>query len=168
MNEEEVSIRHRYLRLDGIVSPSSLGLVEQGLPRDLPPHSRICFVDFADADFGLPRRFDTVFDLADPDRHWTVEVEIVAVTQQWGIPLDLIPHGWKTICVLVFSHGVPEIIDSLPVVDRWYGAFRHILGLCERYVYPEIAAGCRADAARRDAAGADGNAGFQDRGNGNS
>lgn len=44
---------------------------------------------------------------------------IIGVTQQFGRAFDQIPHEWKTICLLDFSDGVPDLIRTLPVIESW-------------------------------------------------
>jgi hypothetical protein len=61
MTEEQVSLEQRFLWLDGIVSPSGLKAVEEGLRTVQPAHSRVCFVGFSYADLPSPKRFDILF-----------------------------------------------------------------------------------------------------------
>jgi hypothetical protein len=78
-----------------------------------------------------------LFDLYAPERCWDVTARVVAVTQQFGYPWDEVPHGWKTICIIEFPAGVPEVIDALPVVDAWHMS-HHRIGMCQKSAYPAI------------------------------
>ncbi len=41
---------------------------------------------------------------------------------EFGQPFDLVPHGWKTICLLDFPTGLPSLVERLPVIEDWYGS----------------------------------------------
>jgi hypothetical protein len=48
--------------------------------------------------------------------------ELVAVTQQFDILWDEIPHGWKTICALrPLGNSSASVLEELPFTDSWYG-----------------------------------------------
>jgi hypothetical protein len=64
--------------------------------------------------------------------------EVIAITQQYAKPFDEVPHGWKTICLVKFEEGIPDIITSLPVVNGWYEN-RYTVSLCDTDVWRLIA-----------------------------
>lgn len=136
-SEEQTPIEQRYLRLEGLVSEFVLVSVANGLPKDAPANSRVCFVGFSYADLSLPKEFDLIFDLAFPENALPAASRVIAATQQYGKPFAEIPHGWKTICIIEFPCGVPALIEHLPVVDAWYES-RVELGLCTSSAYTSI------------------------------
>jgi hypothetical protein len=110
----------RYLWFEGKVSPRAMEHIRDGLPTDQPQHTELLFVGFAYADLPLGKQFDIVFPRDQPQKGVRCECRIVAATQQWGKPLSEVPHGWKTICMVEFPQGVPELVRELPVVDGWH------------------------------------------------
>ena len=122
--EDTVDVNKRYLVLEGRASPQVERQIRTGLPHNRPSPSRVCFVSFAYADLPLPKEFDTLFWGDRLESVIFTRSRIVGVTQQFAKPFDSIPHGWKTICLIHFPEGVPEIIDDLPVVQGWYQSNR--------------------------------------------
>lgn len=118
--ESSVQVEERFLWFEGKVSPEAMGHVRAGLPTVWPPHTEVLFVGFAYADLPLDKRFDAVFPRDRPREGVQCECRIIAATHQWGKPLLEIPHGWKTICVVEFPNGTPELIRQLPVVNGWH------------------------------------------------
>jgi hypothetical protein len=119
-SEAETPIEERYLWLEGRVSPPSMDVIKAGLPPTRPADTEVVFVGFAYADLPFSKRFDVVFPTGKPQDGVHCECRIIAATQQFSKPLPEIPHGWKTICVVHFARGIPELIRQLPVVDSWY------------------------------------------------
>ena len=119
-SEADTPVEQRYLWLEGKVSPASLDLIKSGLPTERPAHVEALFVGFAYADLPLPKRFDFVFLRGRPQEGVPCECRVTAATQQFGIELPEVPHGWKTICIVHFPTGVPELVRQLPTVDDWY------------------------------------------------
>lgn len=118
--EYYVPVEDRYLSIKGKVSPGSFDLIKSGLPAGKPNNAEILFVGYAFADVPLGKRFSVIFPKNDPGEGIYYESKIVAVTQQFGKPTEVIPRGWKTICLVEFPQGIPEIIKNLPVVDTWF------------------------------------------------
>lgn len=149
-SEDVVPLYQRYLSVEGHLSSRAKRLVHEGLPRQLPRNSRVCFLASAYADLPLPKEFDTVFsyhreetvvrhadelELVFRLKHLATAVftgvRIVAVTQQLSEALQEIPDGCKTIGVLEFPEGVPLMIDELPTVNAW-GESPASVALCSR------------------------------------
>jgi hypothetical protein len=55
-----------------------------------------------------------------------VPSRILAVTQQFAKPFDIIPHFCATICLIEFPLGIPALIDNLPSVDQWHQSSQKI------------------------------------------
>lgn len=118
--EESVPLAQRYLVIEGHVSAQSLPLVISGLGAGPSPRGRILFVSFAYADVPLGKTFNSIFPEGRPEEAKLTVARIEAVTQQFGKPFDEIPHGWKTVCLIEFPHGIPGMIAALPTVDAWH------------------------------------------------
>ena len=116
-----------------------LSAIAEGLPDHAGWNRRVCFVGFSYADLSLPKQFDCVFDLSNPQRVEQAEILITAATQQFAKPVDLLDDGWKTICVIEFPGGVPTLVDEMPTVDSWYKSELK-LGVCNDTAYPVVAA----------------------------
>ncbi len=84
-----------------------------------PETAVCCFVGFAYADLPVGKTFDRVFSRADYRRVQDARCTITGVTQQFGRVFDEVPHGWKTICLLNFPKGVPDLIRTLPLIASW-------------------------------------------------
>lgn len=119
-SEHDTAIEERYLWLEGRVSSASMERIKAGLPATQQPDTETLFVGFAYADLPFTKRFDVVFPKGRPQDGISCECRVVAATQQWGKPFPSIPAGWKTICVIHFAGGIPQLVQRLPVVDRWY------------------------------------------------
>jgi hypothetical protein len=146
-DEEAVELAYRYLYLDGLASLSVEKLARRALPADWPVNSRLCFVGYAYANLEFPKPFDTMFlvntdeCVSDSERdclnfrphHLATGIaapsRILAATQQFGVPEKRISGGWKLICLIDFPAGVPEMIETLPVVDSWFVS-RQCVCLC--------------------------------------
>jgi hypothetical protein len=76
-------------------------------------------VSYAYADLPLGQRFDAVAQSDTLQGAEATTARILAVTQQFGVALDVVPKGWKTICVIDFPAGVPACVAQLPVLDAW-------------------------------------------------
>jgi hypothetical protein len=163
IDETKVPLRSRFLWLEGRLntgkegrSPHSEAALRRALPLEWPTTSRICVVGYAYATLPLPKEFDTMF-AADCDEcvydydgddctafrphHLASAVavtsRILAVTQQFLTPECEIPNGWKTICLIDFPSGVPDMVEQLPEVDGW-GISSHWVCLCDSATWSEL------------------------------
>ena len=66
-----------------------------------------------------------------------VKSRILAVTQQFLTPECEIPGGWKTICLIDFPSGVPEMVEQLPEAEGW-GISRYWVCLCNYATWAEL------------------------------
>lgn len=119
-SEANTPIEERYLWLEGRVSPASMELIRVGLPSTQPSNTEVVFVGFAYADLPFTKRFGVVFPRERPHEGVRCECRILAATQQFSKPLSEVPHGWKTICMVHFPDGIPQLVRELPVVDAWH------------------------------------------------
>jgi hypothetical protein len=109
-----------YLWMEGILSAKARGAIQQGLLDPMPPNSEILFVGFSYADLPLGKEFEIIFPRNRPSLGLICRSRIVSATQEWGQPFSEIPHGWKTIAVVQFPGGIPQLVRELPTVDGWY------------------------------------------------
>ncbi len=75
------------------------------------------FTLYAYADFKIPKEFDCIFEIENPNN---VVVEIFKLTQviyEGKYPTDTIEHGHKHICIFEFENTVPEIIHQLYIAN---------------------------------------------------
>ena len=59
-SEAQTPVEARVLRVQGLVSPSTLQLVRKGLPKRWPSSARCVFVSYAHADMPVGKLFDAV------------------------------------------------------------------------------------------------------------
>ena len=137
--EYKVPVCDRILTLEGRASPRILESLPSPFGGPHTPSDVIFFSSFAYADLPVGKRFDTVFSRARPEQMESTSCHLVAVTQQFAILDDKIPHGWKTICMFRFDVTVPELVVALPEVEAWYeGAYDDRLGLATRETWNAI------------------------------
>ena len=119
LEENEVDLADRILCLEGSVSDRIFNSVKAGLPFGCKA-AECYFVTFSYADLPLPKQFEVIFMLAQPDQADIAPVVIKAVTQQFSRAWDSVPHGWKTICWLENATSHSKILRAMPQVDGWY------------------------------------------------
>ncbi len=120
-------VEQRFLHLVGRASAKVVTLLRGGLPGELPPDTAILFVGFSYADIPLGKTFSVAFPTDKPSEAVQCASRIIAVTQQFGKPINEIPHGWKTICAVEFPAGIPQLVRELATVESWY---ENSNGLC--------------------------------------
>lgn len=81
-------------------------------------------------DTEIPKTYDFLIDLDDPQGGIDTEVTIVHAIYNGVVPLNTIEHGHKTVCVLEFSGGIPERLDLLLPFEE--SAFKFRFGLCSK------------------------------------
>ena len=126
--EDRTPVEQRFLFFKGKVS-KRVKLPKSGLHDYDLPNAELLFVGYAYADIPLGKKFEVVFPKDRPEAGLLRESQIIAVTQQFDVPLEVIPHGWKTICVVQFPQGVPELVSNLPVVEDWF-AYNDYVCVC--------------------------------------
>ena len=135
--EDRTEEDERFLMLEGLVVPRSEPY--PGLRVSLGPTGRLCMVGFAYADLPLPATFDVVLDRDDPGVRRDVPAIVVAVTQQYCIPFDVVPRGWRTLCAIDFPLGVPDLVEALPVATSWdYSQATGRVAVCRIAAYEAV------------------------------
>ncbi len=85
------------------------------------------FCDFSKYDIPVGYFFSKVFD-SSKVVVYSGTIELVAVTQQYLQPLELVPSGWKTICTFCFDdegRGYP--FDKLKKISDWYDSLDYLI-----------------------------------------
>ena len=118
--ESDVALRERVLVAEGRASPATLVRIAAALPQERSTNCEVLFFSFAYADIPIGRTFSVAFPANAPQLATRTSCQILAVTQQFAKPFDEIPHGWKTICLVKFAEGIPDVIGSLPFVNGRY------------------------------------------------
>jgi hypothetical protein len=117
--EEDTPLTERVLLVESRADSSALATIGQGLPRRSANEVAL-FLSYNYADVPVGRSFDCCFRRSDRrDVAW-VTTTVVAVTQQFGVGWDMIPHGWKTLAVLRFEPEIPVLIRDLPEAAAWF------------------------------------------------
>ncbi|MEN2472447.1 hypothetical protein [Burkholderia sp. GS2Y] len=135
--ESDVPLSERVLAVEGRASPTVLFQVQSAFPTERPANCEVLFISFAYADIPIGRVFNVAFPTGIPKSATKTRCAIVAVTQQYAKPFGEVPHGWKTICLVEFPEGVPEVIASLPMVTGWYEN-RKTVSLCDENTWRVI------------------------------
>ena len=104
-SEAQTPVKARVVSVQGLVSPSSLQLVHGGLPARWPSSARCVFVSYAFADQPVGKRFDAVAASDALEGAESTTALILAVTQQFGVALDVVPQGWKRSAWSTFRPG---------------------------------------------------------------
>lgn len=136
--ESNVPLRERVLDVEGRASPTVLFHVWGALPKERPANCEVLLISFAYADIPVGRTFAIAFPKNAPQSVTRTRCKILGVTQQFAAPFDEIPHGWKTICLVEFSEGIPAVITSLPTVNGWYEN-KNTVSLCDEETWRLIA-----------------------------
>ncbi|WP_327411989.1 hypothetical protein [Streptomyces sp. NBC_01233] len=117
--EEDTPLADRVLLIESRADESALAVLGQGLPR-LSTNEEALFLSYNYADVPVGRSFGCCFRASDASDVVSVTATVVAVTQQFGIGWDVIPHGWKTLAVLRFEPAPPALIRDLPEAAGWF------------------------------------------------
>jgi hypothetical protein len=117
--EADTPLEQRYLWLEGRLSSARTKTIQSGLP-PCPPNADVFLVGFSYANLPFTKQFDIVFPKNRPQDGVRCTSRVVAATQQMGKPFSQIPHGWKTVCIIQFADGIPQLVKRLPTVDTWY------------------------------------------------
>ncbi|MCL8010462.1 hypothetical protein [Streptomyces sp. AS02] len=117
--EEDTPVAERLLLVESPADERALPALGQGLPQRAANEEAL-FLSYNYADVPVGRGFDCCFRRSDVrDVAW-VTTTVVAVTQQFGVVQEVIPHGWKTLAVLRFEPESPALIRDLPEAAAWF------------------------------------------------
>jgi hypothetical protein len=92
-----------------------------GLPTSgWPDHHLLLFSPYSKFDVPIGYRFVAVSRRLQPDVLLHCECWLAGATQQWSLPFDEVPCGWKTICLIGFQAEPPQILVDMPVSNYWF------------------------------------------------
>ena len=107
--------------MSGIVSASSMRILERGLKRHYDTKLSLdFFCTYSEYEIPLNAIF-TRFHNIKTGLSVETRAKLVDITQQWGIPFDVIPMGWKTLARVEFENEETIIFlkKEMPIVNRW-------------------------------------------------
>jgi len=117
--EEDTPLTERTLLVESRANELAFGRWGSGLPA-AGLNEETLFLSFNYADLPVGKQFDCCYIRDDEAKVIWTTVTIIAVTQQFSVAWDHIPHGWKTLTILRFEPEVPSIIRDLPATAGWY------------------------------------------------
>ncbi|CAM5689587.1 hypothetical protein [Streptomyces aurantiogriseus] len=117
--EEDTPLSERVLLVESRADETALTTIGQGLPRRSANEVPL-FLSYNYADVPVGRSFDCCYRRSDKGDVAWARTTVVAVTQQFGVEWDTIPHGWKTLTVLRFEPEIPALIRDLPEAAAWF------------------------------------------------
>ncbi|RKR84849.1 hypothetical protein BDD43_5102 [Mucilaginibacter gracilis] len=104
----------------GIVSENSYEVIKKGLKRKFNEGLALNFF-CTYSEYEIP--FGTRFNYLKNNLSGTIveiQATLVDATQQWGLPFDNVPMGYKTISRFEFTElGLDLIKREIPVIDSW-------------------------------------------------
>ena len=109
------------IAMSGIVSASSIRMLEKGLQRR---YDHTMYLDFfclySEYEIPLGATFSSFRNLK-TGLSVKMKARLVDITQQWGIPIDVIPMGSRTLARVEFEdeESIAYIKREMPVINRW-------------------------------------------------
>ena len=86
---------------------------------------------YAYADIPLPRQYDLIFQIGQPDNYVIIDYTITQAVINGWTTVDQLDHGHKHIAIVQFPEGIPSIIDLLPPFSTKQAAQKgNQLGFC--------------------------------------
>lgn len=75
------------------------------------------YTSYAYCDLNLPKTFDTIFEIGNPEMFLNVDFSInISIVNGW-LPFPQIEHGHKHVLIVSFSDPIPVIFKSLNVFE---------------------------------------------------
>lgn len=90
------------------------------------------FTSYAYADFRIPKQYDCIFDMHNPENNIRVHFTITQSIWEGWFPVDFIEARHKHLCILQFEEKPPAILFQLPEEEVYQETARspNALGLC--------------------------------------
>lgn len=108
------------------------------------------FTLYAYADIQIPKKFDIIFSLDNPNQFIKIDFELTQCVYEGWYPMNTIADGHKHLCVLSFDKSVPDILFTLQRGESRFSTYssgRKFLGLCNSPDFTEIANGIKKNTA---------------------
>ncbi|MCE2996247.1 MAG: hypothetical protein ACK5RG_03470 [Cyclobacteriaceae bacterium] len=104
------------------------------------------FMLYAYADFDIPKKFDVIFDLANPNEFLKIDYQLTQAVHEAWFPLDNVGHGHKHLCIFSFEESLPDMLRMLHKTDTNCSISKSpkdqkMLGFCHSKDFDEIKAG---------------------------
>ncbi|MFE0702338.1 hypothetical protein [Streptomyces sp. NPDC058872] len=118
-SEADTPLVERVLRIESRADGGALEAFGRCLPRRSANEVAL-FLSHCYAEIPVGKIYDVCFRCAEERAAVRVAATVVAVTQQFGVAWDEIPHGWNTLTVVRFEPEVPVWVRELPETGSWY------------------------------------------------
>ncbi len=102
------------------------------------------FTLYAYADFDIPKKFEVIFHLANPNEFLRIDFQLTQSIHEAWLPLNCVNDGHKHLCIFSFEKSLPDILHTLHKMDGQYSTApkdQVKLGFCHSKDYEEIKAG---------------------------
>lgn len=94
--------------------------------KNLNTHEILLFCTYSEFDIPAGHCFTKI--KTSNDKVIRATVVLKNVTQQTFLPLEEIPHGWKTVCKFEFTEGdIPQEVQDLPALKGWTSSDKFII-----------------------------------------
>jgi len=108
------------VKVNGIISEGSKKLIDHGFKEKGDERRTLdLFCSYSEFEIPIGATFNC-FEKNGMQTLLTEDAVLIAITQQFGKPFEVIPEGWKTISKFEFSDkDVNNLRNELPVLDSW-------------------------------------------------
>ncbi|OQP50880.1 hypothetical protein A4H97_03380 [Niastella yeongjuensis] len=150
-SEEQCKPLERYLYVDSRWSEAAIEIWQKECIKRLATREKDSYYDkfinwksreneiavftlYAYADFPIPKRFDCIFQIGNPEIYINTEFQLTQSVWEGWFPIGNIDHGHKHLVVLEFVDKVPDIFNSLHLENNRSSTVPkpHLaLGLCQ-------------------------------------
>lgn len=93
----------------------------------------VVFTGYSYCDTQLPKTYNCLLDLENLGNSKDVKATIKFAIWNGILPLEILEHGHKTVCIIEFADGIPDEIRDLPSLDE-YMSQKNVgtkFGLCD-------------------------------------
>ncbi|MDO1446336.1 hypothetical protein Q0590_08745 [Rhodocytophaga aerolata] len=149
-SEQDCKVQERYLFTEAIFSAEAMAIWQgecnsrfQNKEKNaayyrfinwVKAHNEIAlFTMYAYADFTIPKKFDSVFDLDNPSDFTITPFSLTQSIYEGWYPVEYVEHGHKHLCIFEFEKQIPQLIQRMHVTK---GKFYDVppqslrIGLC--------------------------------------
>jgi hypothetical protein len=94
----------------------------------------IAYTGYRYCDTSIPKSYNFLLDFESPEGGHEINATIKYAIWNGYLPLDILDHGHKTICIISFDDKIPTELDSLLDWDNWLAdkSSRLRFGLCDK------------------------------------
>ncbi len=95
---------------------SAESIKKLSIPIKITERKRVLFLGFAEYTITCGAKFNMINIKGE---NLPIMATLEYITQQYNLPFDEIPLGWKTIVVIEVGKGI-EHFSNIPIVETWY------------------------------------------------